>query len=291
MPWGIDVTLSQIQMIVTQYGLKILAAIVILILGRLAAGLVRKLIGTTATRAKADQTVASFLKNMAYIGVMTFAAIAALGRLGVETASFIAVIGAAAFAIGLAFQGSLSNFAAGFLVVIFKPFKVVDYIEGAGVAGTVREIHVFTTTLITPDNKRVTVPNSKLTSDNIINYTAEPIRRVDMSIGVSYSDDLDKVKQVLLNVVPTFPGVLPDPEPQIAVAAMADSSVNFVVRPWVNTSDYWNVFFGLTETIKKQFDAEGISIPFPQQDIHFYQHLPVTSANSDTLAVSGSTES
>lgn len=271
MHWDLQQIVTQIQSILTVYGLKILAALAILTIGRIAAGIIQKIARSAGNKAKMDPTISSFIANMAFIGIMAFAAIAALSRLGVETTSFIAVLGAAGLAIGLAFQGSLANFAAGFLMIIFRPFKVGDFIEGAGVEGIVKEIQVFTTTIMTLDNKKVIIPNAKLTGDNIINFTSEKTRRIDLVVGVSYSDDLDKVKQVLNDEVKSFPGVLQDPEPQIAVSEMADSSVNLVVRPWVKTADYWDVFFGLTEAIKKRLDREGISIPFPQQDVHIYK--------------------
>ena len=262
---------AQIQSILAVYGLKILAALAILILGRIVAGILQKIVRGAANKAKIDPTISSFIGNIAFIGILAFAALAALSRLGVETTSFIAVLGAAGLAVGLAFQGSLANFAAGFLMILFRPFKVGDFINGAGIEGTVKEIQVFTTTLMTLDNKKVIVPNAKMTGDNIINYTAEPKRRVDLVVGVSYSDDLDKVKQVLNDEVTSFPDVLADPAPQIAVKEMADSSINLVVRPWVKTADYWKVYFGLTEAIKKRFDKEDITIPFPQQDVHMYK--------------------
>ncbi len=188
-----------------------------------------------------------------------------------QTTSFVAVVGAAGLTIGLALQGSLANFAAGILMIIFKPFKVGDYIEGGGVDGIVEEIGIFTTELKTFDNKKIIVPNAKLTSDNIINYTAREIRRVDIVASVSYSDDLDKVRKVLEDILAADEHVLKEPAPKIAVLELADSSVNFAVRPWVKTSDYWDVFFATQESIKKQFDAAGISIPFPQQDVHLYK--------------------
>lgn len=260
----------QMQDFVTSYGMKIIGAILILIAGRIVAGIVRALAKKTAGKTRADTTITVFLGNIAYILVMAFAVIAAVNRLGVQTTSFVAIIGAAGLAVGLAFQGSLSNFASGFLMVIFRPFKVGDYVQAGGVAGTVREIHVFTTTLTTPDNIRIIVPNSKITGDNITNYTAEKQRRIDLVVGVSYSDDIDKVTSVLNDVVTGFPGVLSDPQPQIAVSEMADSSVNFVVRPWSKTEDYWKVRFGVLEAIKKRLDKEGISIPFPQRDVHLF---------------------
>jgi small conductance mechanosensitive channel len=200
--------------------------------------------------------------------LLAFVVVAALGQLGIQTTSFIAILGAAGLAIGLALQGSLANFAAGFLMIIFRPFKVGDFIEGAGVAGVVEEIQVFTTTLKTGDNKIIIVPNAKLSGDNIINYSAQETRRVDMTVGVSYSADLSKVREVLLDIISKEARILPEPAPLVAVAELADSSVNFVVRVWTKTGDYWGVKFDMTETIKNRFDAEGIGIPFPQRDIH-----------------------
>lgn len=262
---------KQLQPLITLYGLKILAAILILIIGRIVAGIVRSILQRASKHSKTDTTIMTFVGNIAYVAILAFAVIAALGRLGVETASFIAVIGAAGLAVGLAFQGSLSNFAAGFLMILFRPFRVGDFIEGGGTKGVVKEIQVFTTTVMTIDNKKVIIPNSKLTGDNIVNYTAEENRRVDLVVGVSYGDDLDKVKEVLRDVVVDFPRVLKEPAPQIAVLEMADSSVNLVCRPWVKTSHYWDVYFGLTEAIKKTFDKKGITIPFPQHDVHLFQ--------------------
>ena len=191
--------------------------------------------------------------------------------LGVQTASIIALLGAAGLAVGLALQGSLSNFAAGVLIILFKPYKVGDYIEAGGVGGSVESLQIFTTVLITPDNKRVVVPNSQVTDGVITNYSANDTRRLDLVAGVSYSDDLDKVRAVLEGIIDDSEYVLDAPAPTIAVNELADSSVNFVVRPWVKTTDYWAAHFTLTETIKKRFDAEGISIPFPQTDVHVHQ--------------------
>ena len=176
--------------------------------------------------------------------------------------------GAAGLAVGLALQGSLANFAAGFLMIIFRPFKVGDFIEGAGVAGVVEAIHIFTTTLKTGDNKLIIIPNAKLSGDNITNYSAQETRRVDMTVGVSYDADLSVVRDVLNDIIGKEERVLTDPAPLVAVAELADNSVNFVVRVWTKTGDYWGVKFDMTETIKNRFDAEGIGIPYPQRDIH-----------------------
>jgi len=253
------------------YGLRIVGAAAIVVIGWLVAKMIRKIIKRLLLRAKLAEAAVSFITSLSYAGLMVFVIIAALGKLGVQTASFVAVLAAAGLAIGLALQGSLANFAAGFLLVVFHPFKAGDYIEGAGVAGTVEEIEIFTTTLCSPDNKQIIVPNAKLTSDNILNYSAKGIRRLDMLFGISYGDDVNKAQEVLTELVRSDARVLDDPEPLVAVAELADSSVNFHVRPWVKTTDYWDVRFDVTKQVKLRFDNEGISIPFPQQDVHLYR--------------------
>jgi small conductance mechanosensitive channel len=252
------------------YGLQIIAAIAILLIGRYVAILARNILRRVMRKSNVEETLIYFVSNVAYVALLVFVVIAALGQLGVHTASFVAVIGAAGLAVGLALQGSLSNFAAGVLMIIFKPFKVGDYIEAAGVAGTVAEIGIFTTELKTPDSKKVIVPNAKATGDNIINYSALGQRRVDIVAGVSYRDDLDKVRRVLEQIMAEDDRILKDPAPTIAVLALGQSSVDFAVRPWVKATDYWGVMFDTQEKIKKRFDAEGISIPFPQRDVHVY---------------------
>jgi len=259
---------AQVQDVATVWGLKVIAALAIFIIGRWIAKLVRGGIKRMMEKAKVEPIIVGFVSNIAYIALLAFVVVAALGQLGIQTTSFIAILGAAGLAIGLALQGSLANFAAGFLMIIFRPFKVGDFIEGAGVAGVVEEIQVFTTTLKTGDNKIIIVPNAKLSGDNIINYSAQETRRVDMTVGVSYSADLSKVREVLLDIISKEVRILPEPAPLVAVAELADSSVNFVVRVWTKTGDYWGVKFDMTETIKNRFDAEGIGIPFPQRDIH-----------------------
>ena len=254
------------------YGLKVVAAVAILVVGRLAAGAVRSLIRRLMSRHGVDETLVGFVVNVTYVAVMAFVVIAALGQLGVQTASFVAIIGAAGLAVGLALQGSLSNFAAGFLMILFRPFKVGDYIEGGGTAGTVDEIQIFTTTLRTPDNKVVIIPNAKLTGDNIVNWSSTGQRRVDMVFGIGYGDDIDKARTVIESIIKADPRVLAEPAPLVAISQLGESSVDFVARPWVKTADYWSVWFDVTEKVKKAFDAEGISIPFPQRDIHVYQH-------------------
>lgn len=262
---------QKIWELVSIYGLKVLAALVIFVVGRWVAKGFRKLVEKLMEKRNIDKTIGAFVGNLTYIALLTFFVIAALGQLGIQTTSFIAIIGAAGLAIGLALQGSLANFAAGFLLILFRPFKVDDYIEGAGVAGTVEKIQIFTTIIKTPDNKTIIVPNAKLTADNIVNYTMKGTRRVDMVFGIGYDDDIDKARAILEDIIAGDERILQDPAPKIAVVELADSSVNFVVRPWVNLADYWDVYFDVTEMVKKRFDAEGVSIPYPQQDVHLYR--------------------
>ena len=263
---------SRVIEFLTIYGIKVIAAIAVFIIGRWITRAVTNMVKKVMEKRKVDPTLISFTANLAYIGLLVFVIIAALGQLGIQTTSLIAVIGAAGLAVGLALQGSLSNFAAGFLMIIFRPFNVGDFIEGAGVTGTVEEIQIFTTTLKTPDNKTVIVPNAALTSGNIVNWTVKGTRRVDLVMGIGYDDDIDKARKIMTDVMSSDERILKEPAPQIALSELADSSVNFVVRPWVKSGDYWNVYFDLTEKFKKAFDAEGINIPYPQQDVHLYEH-------------------
>ena len=259
---------TQVQDVVAVWGLKVIAALAIFIIGRWIAMMVRRGVRSMMEKSGADPIIIGFVASIAYIGLLAFVVIAALGQLGIQTTSFIAILGAAGLAVGLALQGSLANFAAGFLMIIFRPFKVGDFIEGAGVAGVVEAIQIFTTTLKTGDNKTIIIPNAKLAGDNITNYSAKETRRVDMTVGVAYDADLSKVKNVLIDIIGKESRIHSDPAPQVAVAELADSSVNFVVRVWTNTADYWGVKFDITETIKNRFDEEGIGIPYPQRDIH-----------------------
>lgn len=249
----------------------LLYALVILVVGIWVAKKIRSLLKKVMGKKSVDPAVGSFVSSLAYYALVAFVVIAALAEVGVETASFAVVLGAAGLAIGLALQGSLSNFAAGVLILIFKPFRIGDFVELAGTSGTVRQITIFTTELSTADNKKVIVPNSSAMGGNIVNYSAHDTRRVDLVMGISYEDDIDKAKRVLEDILNADERVLKEPAPTVAVVELADSSVNFVVRPWVNKADYWGVYFDVTETVKKRFDAEGISIPFPQQDVYMHQ--------------------
>ena len=256
----------------TAFGVKILAALAVFIIGRWVVRYLRKMTRRVMEKRNVDPTLTKFITNLTYVALLTFVILAALGMLGIQTTSFIAVLGAAGLAIGLALQGSLSNFAAGVLMIIFRPFKVGDLIEGGGVTGVVEEIQIFTTQLATPDNKTIIVPNAQMTAGNIINYSTKGTRRADMVFGIGYEDDIDKARDIILDVLSRDERVLKDPAIKVAVSELADSSVNFVVRPWVNADDYWNVIFDANETIKKRFDDEGISIPYPQRDVHVYEH-------------------
>ena len=263
---------TKVQEWVAFYGFKVIAAVVIFIVGRWIAGWVKGLTARIFARRNVDPTIVSFVGHLTYIALLTFVVIAALAQLGIQTTSFIAVIGAAGLAIGLALQGSLANFAAGFLMIIFKPFKAGDYIEGGGAAGIVEKIEVFTTTLTTVDNRGVIIPNSKIMGDNITNFSTKETRRVDLDFGVSYSDDIDKVRKCIQDVINKDARILKDPDTEILVKELADSRIIFQVRSWVKGIDYWGVYFDVIEAVKKRFYAQGISIPFPQRDVHIYEH-------------------
>ena len=266
-----DAFIEKLREFASAYGPNVVAAIVTLFVGWLVARFLRGVLRKVMAKAKVDPMLVGFCTSLAYAALMTLVVITALGKLNVPTGSFIAVIGAAGLAVGFALQGSLGNFAAGVMLIIFRPFRVGDFVEAAGTSGSVEDIQIFATTLKTPDNKVITIPNAGITGGNIINYSAQPTRRVDLVFGVGYGDDLQKAKEILGNILAQDERVLKDPESTIAVSELADSSVNFVVRPWVKTADYWGVYFGVTEAVKTQFDKAGISIPYPQQDVHMHQ--------------------
>jgi small conductance mechanosensitive channel len=267
-----EVTFERFMDLSVFYGIKVIAALVIFVVGRWVARLCERVVHKVMERRETDSTVTSFVGHFTYYALLAFFILAALGQLGIQTTSFIAVIGAAGLAVGLALQGSLANFAAGFLLLIFRPFRVGDYIEGAGTAGTVEKIQLFTTQLQTPDNKTVIVPNAGMTSGNVVNYSTKGTRRVDMAFGISYGDDIDKARGVIEEIIASDERILKEPAPTVAVSELADSSVNFVVRPWVASADYFGVLWGVTEQVKKRFDEAGVSIPFPQRDVHLYEH-------------------
>jgi len=265
---------SVIEMLATNgvdFSINIVTAIVIFLVGRWVTGILVRGLRAVMQQQEIDTTLETFVCNLVRMALLIFVVIAAIGALGVQTTSFIAVLGAAGLAVGLALQGSLSNFAAGVLIVLFRPYKAGDYVEAAGIGGTVQSVQILTTVLTTPDNKRVIVPNSQIMNNVITNYSANDQRRVDMVVGVSYGDDLDKVRKTLEELIAAESRILDEPACTIAVSELANSSVNFVVRPWVATSDYWGVKYELTEAIKKRFDEVGIAIPFPQQDVYVHQ--------------------
>ncbi len=254
--------------ILLQYIVNLAAALLILLVGYIAAKMISSTMVRVMEKRRVDTTITRFCGNMTHYAILTFVAIAALGRIGVQTASFVAIIGAAGLAIGLALQGSLSNFASGVLLILFRPLKTGEYVEAAGTSGTVESVQIFTTVLMTPDNKMVVIPNANILNGNIINYSRTGTRRVDLVIGVSYKADLAQTKSVLKSVLEKESRLLKEPAATIGVSALADSSVNFVVRPWVKTEDYWDVYFDLHENIKIALDEAGIEIPFPQMDVH-----------------------
>ncbi len=269
--------INTVSGILIQYGFKIVGAIIILVIGRIVARFLSSWLRKSMVKGKVDTLLVGFTENMAFVGIMVFVALAALKTLNIPVLSFVSVLAAAGLAIGLALQGSLSNFAAGFLMILFKPIHVGDFVEVGGTKGVVQEIQIFNTILNSPDNIRVIVPNSQVTGGCIRNYSTNATRRVDLVIGVSYEDDLAKTREVIEGVLSKDDRILQDPAPTIAVSELADSSVNFVVRPWVKNTDYWSVYFQITEQIKNALDANNISIPFPQQDIHVKTPISMAS--------------
>ncbi|MEM8868603.1 MAG: mechanosensitive ion channel domain-containing protein [Verrucomicrobiota bacterium] len=257
--------------LITIWGIKVLAALLILVIGLWIAKKLKAVLTSVLEKKEVDPTLIGFFANLLYGGVVVFVVIAAIGKLGVETTSFAAVIAAAGLAIGLALQGSLSNFASGVLIILFKPFQAGNFIKAGGEAGIVVEVGILTTELKTPDNVKIIMPNAAIMSGAITNVSAHPTRRVDMVVGVGYGDDVNKAKTIIEGIIAADDRILKDPEPQVAVSNLGDSSVDFVVRPWVNAADYWAVKFDFTKAVKEKFDAEGISIPFPQRDVHLFQ--------------------
>ncbi|TRX61768.1 mechanosensitive ion channel [Fulvivirga sp. M361] len=252
------------------YGLAILKAIIVLVIGLWIIRAIRNGFEKLLSKRNVDASLKPFLGSLVYNILLVLLILSVLSTIGIQMTSFIAIVGAAGLAIGLALQGTLQNFAGGVVILVLRPFKVGDYIDGGGHSGTVKEIQIFNTVLITPDNKRITIPNGTLSNDSIVNYSSEPIRRVDMVFGIGYDDDIKTAKDLLESIVTSDERILKDPAHTIAVSELGDSSVNFAVRPWVKKEDYWSVFFDLQEKVKLEFDKAGISIPYPQRDIHVY---------------------
>ncbi|MGM0600947.1 MAG: mechanosensitive ion channel family protein [Candidatus Rifleibacteriota bacterium] len=255
----------------TAWSIKLLGALAILIIGSIVIKFLTGMIRKVMERSNIDQTITHFLHSIVKISLQIVLWLMVLGNLGIKTTSFIAILGSAGIAVGLALQGSLSNIGAGVLLISLRPFQVGQYISGGGESGTVDSIGIFYTTLITPDNKKIIVPNSKVASDSITNYSAMERRRVDFKFGISYDDDIKLAKNILNQIVENDERILKDPAPQVVVVELGDSSVNFAVRAWAKASDYWSLYFDMLERVKITFDEKGITIPFPQRDIHMYQ--------------------
>ena len=268
---GLEAILQQMVNLISAWGLKILGAIAVLVIGRMVARWARKLVRRVMERGNANATLVTFVASMVYYLILAFVAVAVLGMIGVQTASMVAVLGAAMFAVGLALQGTLSNFASGVMLLVFRPFNVGDYIDAGGTAGSVKTIGLFSTTLDTPDNVRIVVPNSSVYGNTIKNYAANANRRNDMVVGVSYNDDLGLAISTIERTLKEDSRVLAEPAPVVAISELGDSSVNIVVRPWCTKEDYWGLRFDLTRTFKERLEAAGCSIPYPQQDVHMYQ--------------------
>jgi len=268
----IDVTSIDIPALIDTYvipwGLNIIFAVIIFIVGKWLVGVITRLAKKIMTKAHMDNILVNFIGSIISSVLLLFVVIAALDQLGVNTTSLIALIGAAGLAIGLALQGSLQNLASGVMLIVFRPFRDGDFVEAGGTMGVVEEIGIFTTKMRTGDNKEVIVPNGQIFGGIITNYSKRDTRRVDMVFGIGYGDDIRKAKEIITGIIEADERILKDPAPLVAVGALADSSVNFNVRPWVNSSDYWSVYFDLNEKIKLAFDENGISIPFPQMDVH-----------------------
>jgi len=262
-------TSQLLETIVIPWGIKIALAVAIFIVGRMAVAVVVRVTGKFMRAREMDEILVKFLLSILRWVLLLFVIIAALSQLGVDTTSLVALLGAAGLAIGLSLQSSLANFAAGVMLIVFRPFTKGDFVEVAGVSGSVDAIGIFTSTLTTPDNKEVIVPNGAVYSNSITNYSARPTRRVDMVFGIGYDDDIKKAKALLEEIIAADDRILADPEPVVALGELGDSSVNFLVRPWVNAADYWAVLWHTTESVKLKFDEAGISIPYPQMDVHF----------------------
>jgi small conductance mechanosensitive channel len=268
MELDIDTIPDTITQLVSSWGLSVVGAIVLLLVGRILCGWLRRATRRGLERSAVDDALVPFLSSLVYYLGLAVLVVAVLNLFGIQTASIIAILGAAGLAVGLALQGTLSNFAAGVMLLLFRPFKPGDYVEAAGSAGSVREIGIFSTVLHTPDNVRITIPNSAIYRDTIKNYSANDTRRIDLGVGISYDDDIARAIETIHKVLSAEERVLDDPEPVVAVAELGDSSVNLVVRPWCAGGDYWNVRFDLTRRLKEELEAAGCSIPYPQQDVH-----------------------
>lgn len=267
----IEFSTEALTAMVMSYGVQLVGAIFTLVIGLWIANIILGVVRRILDRSKVDQSLCSFLCSLVSILLKVMVYITALSVLGIEMTSFVAILGAAGLAVGLALSGTLQNFAGGVMILFFKYFKVGDFIDAQGYMGTVKEIQIFVTILTTPDNKTIILPNGPLATDSLVNFSAQAQRRVDWTFGIAYGDDVDKAYEVLGRLIDDDDRILKDPEPFMAVSALADSSVNIVVRAWVNAADYWGVHFQMNEMVYKTFDKEGLSIPFPQRDVHIHK--------------------
>jgi len=252
----------------TEYGLKIIGALLIFYIGKAIAAKLRVLLVKALDHHNVEKTLVELSSSTLYYGLMAVILLAAMGQLGIETTSFMAILGAAGLAIGLALKDTLSNIGSAVVILVFRPFKVGDYINAGGAEGTVDKISLFTTTISPVDNRLIIVPNSAITAGNIVNFSSKPVRRVDHAVGIGYNEDIKKAKEVMYSVIEKNTHTLSDPAPLVAVTELADSSVNFTVRAWVESADYWAAYFEIIEEIKYALDDANISIPFPQMDVH-----------------------
>ncbi len=267
----VQAIMDQMTTFFTEYSLDILGSLLIFFIGKWVAKKMVSLLGKLLAKQQVDETLIRFLDNIVYYALMVVVLMAAADSLGVDTTSFLAIFGAAGLAVGLALKDSLGNFASGVMLVFFRPFKIDDVVTAGGVTGKVEAISIFNTTFLTFDNQRMIVPNGQITNDTIININANPTRRLDLVFGISYEDNILTAKAIFKNILESETRILEEPAPQIVVAELADSSVNFNVRPWVKTEDYWDLKWELTEKIKLALDEAGISIPYPQTDVHLHQ--------------------
>lgn len=266
-------TLQKIYDLVVQYGMKFILTIVVLIVGLLVIKWITRWLVRLMEKRNVNKSLVPFLKTLTSVLLKVMLVISVMGMVGIQMTSFIVVLGAAGLAVGFALQGTLQNFAGGVMILLFKPYEVGHFIEAQGFMGTVQEIQIFHTVLLSPDNRKIIIPNSPLATGSITNFSAMPTRRIDFSFGIGYGDDIDKAREILLNMAQSDERVLKeDNPPQVMVEELADSSVNLRLRVWVESGNYWSLFFDITENVKKQFDAAGVTIPFPQSDVHLYQH-------------------
>lgn len=265
--------LAKVYELAVTYGMKFIMAIVVLIVGLIVVKWIVKAMVRLMKKGNVNESLIPFLKSLTNIMLKLMLVISVMGMVGIQMTSFIAVLGAAGLAVGLALQGTLQNFAGGVMILLFKPYEVGHFIEAQGYMGTVSEIQIFTTVLSTPDNRKVIIPNSPMATGSITNFSAMPTRRIDFAFGIGYTDDIDKAKAILLKMAQKDDRVLKEDNPPVVmVESLGDSSVNLKLRTWVKSEDYWSLFFDVTENVKKEYDAAGISIPFPQQDVHLYNH-------------------